>query len=177
MDIPHYPFRFVQKIDEPWDGPQGFLLYKLLYSFKSTKSNQTYWVWVEVYKYHVYAVKFHLKAHRNSPHRYNVMTGLNEARQCIHTCMAIMAEVAKTDPKASFGFIGANKLDETEVNTKRFRVYRRFMLTLFGNEEYRHFVSVPKSAYILINRKALQEYPNLIEDVVEGFKTLYPYFE
>jgi len=93
MDIPHYPFRFVQKIDEPWDGPQGFLLYKLLYSFKSTKSNQT------------------------------------------------------------------------------------FMLTLFGNEEYRHFVSVPKSAYILINRKALQEYPNLIEDVVEGFKTLYPYFE
>lgn len=43
MSLSYYPYRFVKKIDEPWDGPQGFLLYKLLYSFKSYKSHQTYW--------------------------------------------------------------------------------------------------------------------------------------
>ena len=52
MEIAHYPYKFVQKIEEPWDGPQGFLLYKLLYSFKSPKTHQVYWVWIEVYKYH-----------------------------------------------------------------------------------------------------------------------------
>jgi len=80
MDIEHYPYRFVKKVIEPWDGPQGFLLHRLLYSFKSPKSHQTYWVWIEVYKHHFYAVKFHLKAHRSSEHKYNLMTGLNEAR-------------------------------------------------------------------------------------------------
>ena len=82
MDIKHYPYRFVKKVTEPWDGPQGFMLFKELYSFKSPKSNQTYWVWIEVYKHHFYAVKFHLKAHRDSDKKYNVMTGLNEARDC-----------------------------------------------------------------------------------------------
>jgi len=177
MDIEHYPYRFVKKVIEPWDGPQGFLLHRLLYSFKSPKSHQTYWVWIEVYKHHFYAVKFHLKAHRSSEHKYNLMTGLNEARQCIRTCMAVMEEVALSDPHASFGFIGANKLDEDEANTKRFRVYRRFMLTNFGNEEYEHYENWEKSAYMLINRKYLAAHPGLMEEIVSGFRELYPYFD
>lgn len=48
MDIKHYPYRFVKIVTEPWDGPQGFMLSKELYSFKSSKSNQTYWVWIDV---------------------------------------------------------------------------------------------------------------------------------
>ena len=32
-----------------------------------------------------YAVKFHLKAHRQSDNKYNLMTGFYEARQCIRT--------------------------------------------------------------------------------------------
>ena len=61
-------------------------------------------MWVEVYSQHFYAVKFHLKAHRNSDKKYNILTGLNEPRECIQTCMAIMKEVAGKDDKASFGF-------------------------------------------------------------------------
>lgn len=94
MTIEHYPYHFVKKDIEPWDGPQGFLMHRLLYSFKSPKTHQTYWVWIEVYKQHFYAVKFHLKAHRHSEHKYNLMTGLNEARQCVRTCMAVMEEIA-----------------------------------------------------------------------------------
>ena len=177
MDIKHYPYRFVKKVTEPWDGPQGFMLFKELYSFKSPKSNQTYWVWIEVYKHHFYAVKFHLKAHRDSDKKYNVMTGLNEARECIYTCMAIMNEVAKKDSQASFGFIGANKIGESEDNTSRFRVYRRYTLTLFGPNEYEHMFNIGKSAYLLLNKKELRSNPNLINDIVEGFKELYPYFD
>ena len=177
MTIDHYPYRFVKKDVEPWDGPQGFLLHRLLYSFKSPKSHQTYWVWIEVYKHHFYAVKFHLKAHRNSDYKYNLLTGLYEARQCIRTCMAVMQEVAEKDSRASFGFIGANKIDEPEANTKRFRVYRRFMLTNFGNDEYLHKYNIAKSAYVLVNRRELSANPYLLDEIVKGFMELYPYFE
>ena len=105
------------------------------------------------------------------------MTGLYEARQCIRTCMAIMEEVARSDSRASFGFIGANQMDEPEENTKRFRVYRRFMLTCFGNDEYVHKYNISKSAYMLINRKELAEHPGLLDEIVKGFSELYPYFE
>ena len=37
-------------------GGNGFLLYKQLYSFVSTRTHQTYWAWVEVYDQHFYAV-------------------------------------------------------------------------------------------------------------------------
>ena len=175
MDIAHYPYRFVQIVREPWDGPQGFLFHKLLFSFKSTKTHQAYWVWVEVYKYNFYAVKFHLKAHRDSPHRYNIMTGLNEPRQCIKTCMAIMDEVAQKDPLASFGFIGANMENETEIYTKRFRVYERYMTSYFDTKHFEHHVNYAKSAYLLVNRRQLEERPTLLDEIVEGFKELYPF--
>ncbi|MCR5078281.1 MAG: hypothetical protein K6A82_09635 [Prevotella sp.] len=177
MDIDHYPYRFVKKVEEPWDGPQGFLLFKYLYSFKSPKSHQTYWVWIEVYQHNFYAIKFHLKAHRDSDKKYNIMTGLNEPRECIRTCIAIMNEIAQKDSLASFGFIGANKIDEEEENTARFRVYRRYMLTLFGSKEYEHMLNVNKSAYLLVNKKQITAHPTIIEDIVKGFKQLYPYFD
>lgn len=145
--------------------------------FQVNEVTQTYWVWIEVYQHHFYAVKFHLKAHRHSDFKYNLMTGLYEARQCIRTCMAIMEEVARSDSRASFGFIGANQMNEPEENTKRFRVNRRFMLTCFGNDEYVHKYNISKSAYMLINRKELAEHPGLLDEIVKGFSELYPYFE
>lgn len=94
-----------------------------------------------------------------------------------HYPYRFVKKVAKKDPKASFGFIGSNRLNEPEANTKRFRVYRRFMLTNFGNEEYVHQYNIAKSAYVLINRRMLAEYPQMLNDVVKGFRDLYPYFE
>ena len=149
MSLSYYPYRFVKKIDEPWDGPQGFLLYILLYSFKSNKSDK----------------------------KYNILTGLNEPRECIQTCMAIMKEVAGKDDKASFGFIGANSIGESELETKRFRVYSRYMQTYFNSEEFEHHYNLMKSAYLIICKQQLKDNSNLINDIVEGFKELYPYFD
>lgn len=176
MEIFHYPYHFVQRIDEICPV-NTFLRYKLLYAFKSPKSHQWYWVWVEVYMRDFYAVKFHLKAHRNSPNKYNLMTGLNEARPVINTCIAIMQEIGHINPRASFGFIGANMQDESDVNTKRFRVYRRLMATYFTEQSFEHYFNIKKSSYLLICKSELEAHPDLLSELDANFKELYPYFD
>ena len=49
--IDYYRFRFVQNFKETNNSR---LYNKRLYSFKSTKSNEIYWVWVECYDLHIY---------------------------------------------------------------------------------------------------------------------------
>ena len=111
-------------------------LMKKLYKFKSPKSHQWYMVWVECYRHHFYAVKFHLKNHRYSDNKYRYMTKLNEARQVIHTCINIMLEIAMEDDLSSFGFIGANSIGESIKETKRFQVYKILMATYFSEEHF-----------------------------------------
>ena len=93
-------------------------------------------VWVECYRHHFYAVKFHLKNHRYSDNKYRYMTKLNEARQVIHTCINIMLEIAMEDDLSSFGFIGANSIGESIKETKRFQVYKILMATYFSEEHF-----------------------------------------
>lgn len=172
----YYPYRFVQKFQEA-NKQNSFLRHKLLYTFKSPKTHQCYWVWVEAYEHDMYAVKFHLKAHRNSKDKYNLMTGLNEARPVINTCIAIMREIAKDHPHASFGFIGASMRGEPEFMTKRFRVYSRIMATYFTEDVFEHYVNVSKSAYMLIRKSELESSPGLVEELSVKFIQLYDYFD
>lgn len=105
------------------------------------------------------------------------MTGLNEVRPVINTCIVIMKEIANTNPHASFGFIGATMKDESEVNTKRFRVYQRFMATCFTEDSFEHIFIPIKSTYILVRKTELDAHPNLLAELDENFKTMYDYFE
>ena len=176
MELFHYPYRFVQKVEEN-SALNAFLKYKLLYTFKSSKSHQWYWVWVEVYEHDMYAVKFHLKAHRDSKNKYNLMTGLNEARPVINTCISIMQEIGSVNPRSSFGFIGANMEDEPYYFTKRFRIYSRMMATYFGENEFEHYMMLSKSAYLMIRKSELEKCPELPELFYVKFKQLYDYFD
>lgn len=177
MELTHYPYRLVQKVDDLTTSSSTFLKYKLLYTFKSPKSHQWYWVWVEVYESNFYAVKFHLKANRNSPNKYSLMTGLNEARSIIKTCIAIMQDIANENPHSSFGFIGANMQNESVYYTKRFRVYSRIMSTYFGSEVFEHFMILKKSTYLMVRKSELKLHPNLMEKLNTNFKLLYDYFD
>ena len=89
--------------------------------------------------------------------------------------MAIMKEVSGKDDKASFGFIDANSIGESELEAKRFRAYSRYMQTYFNSEEFEHHYNLMKSAYLIICKQQLKDNPNLINDIIEGFKELYPY--
>ncbi len=154
-----------------------FLRYKLLYAFRSPKSHQWYWVWVEAYEHDMYAIKFHLKAHRDSKDKYSLMTGLNEVRPVINTCIAIMQEIANQNPRASFGFISANMRGESEYLTKRFRVYCRIMATRFTEDVFEHYQIVQKSAYIMVRKSELEKQPQLLQLFTDKFIRLYNYFD
>ena len=105
------------------------------------------------------------------------MTNLYEARPVINTCIAIMQTIGKDDSRSSFGFIGSNMEDESEVNTKRFRVYRRFMATYFNEDHFVHMFNVKKSTYVMIRRSELVANPSLINELDERFQQMYDYFD
>ena len=134
-------------------------------------------VWVERYEHHFYAIKFHLRRDKNNKERYSVMSGLGEARPVINTCIRIMMDIAEKDVLSSFGFIGASMIQESTINTKRFRVYRRIMATYVSEEHFEHRFNVKKSTYILLRKKAMEENPTLEQQIQESFTRLYPYFE
>lgn len=168
-----YPYKFV--MNEP--SHESYLKGTSIYSFRSTKSSLTYLVRVEHYKMDVYIIKFFLKNNRLSPYKYNLLTNTFEPRRIINTCINILLDVYHTHPEASFGFIGANKIGETEDNTKRYRVYKKIVTTYFTDIYFYHHYNVDKSAYILINKAKLKESPTLIQEIEQFFTDIYPSLE
>ena len=81
------------------------------------------------------------------------------------------------NPRASFGFIGANCENESQENTKRYRVYNKIVATQVSENIFKHVENIGKSAYMLINRDELKEYPDLVEEIERTFQELYDYFD
>ena len=132
---------------------------------------------VEQYPNDFYGIKFYLKDDRLNPHKYNRLTGLNEPRPIIYTCIAILMELAEQNPNASFGFIGANLLGESDYETKRFRVYRRVLTTYFSEEHFLHYQIVEKSAYALVRRHVVDNNPEIIKEISTYFSDNYTDFD
>jgi len=166
----YYPFTFLMRSTTN-DVPV------LIYHFKSTRTNQWYIVRAEEYPNHFFGVKFYLKADANNPHKFTRLTGLNEPRAVINTCIAIMMELSKQIPSSSFGFIGANIEGEGNMETKRFRVYRRILTTYFSEEVYFHYQVVEQSAYAMVRKSELDKHPNLIQQISTYFSDNYSNFD
>ena len=149
----------------------------LVYHFRSPKSRRWYIVRVEEHPHHFYGIKFYLKSDTLNPHKFNKLSGLFEPRPVINTCIAILMELASKNPEASFGFIGANLIGESEQETKRFRVYKTILTTYFSEEQYLHYQILEKSAYALISRSALNSNPDLIMQVSTYFSDNYSNFD
>ena len=168
-----YPYTYIQRCKSFDKG----ILYIDIYRFKSTKSNLTYMVRVERYGHNMYAVKFYQKNHRYSNKKYQLLSNTYEPRRIIYTVMNIMYDIFEGNSRASFGFIGANCENEDVENTKRYRVYRRLVATQVSDEHFVHTWNKEKSACMIINRKELEEYPDLIERIENSFVELYDYFD
>ncbi|MBO6075030.1 MAG: hypothetical protein J6P74_07870 [Paludibacteraceae bacterium] len=168
--LPHYPYTFLTR-QNAGEVPA------LVYHFRSTKTKQWYIVRVEEYPNQFYGIKFYLKADSRSPRKYNRLTGLNEPRPVIYTCIAILMELAEQFPNASFGFIGANLIGESEWETKRFRVYRRILTTYFSEEHYFHYQIIEKSAYALVRKTVINNNPNIINEISAYFSDNYTNFD
>ena len=86
-------------------------------------------------------------------------------------------ELAEQFPNASFGFIGANLIGESERETKRFRVYRRILTTYFSEEHYFHYQIIEKSAYALVRKTVINNNPNIINEISAYFSDNYTNFD
>jgi hypothetical protein len=129
---------------------------------------------VEEYPFHVFAVKFHLKAHSNSENKYNLITRLNDANRVIGTAISVMLEFYRKNPFSSFGFVASRLLHEdSQNNTKRFRVYRRVIENLFSPMVFSHLYYERESCYLLLNRDYAKNAPDLLLHVEEMFSKIY----
>ena len=161
-----YDYRYVSNL--PLNNEPEEILARMLYSFRSSQTNQTYWVIVDKCENDIFVVKFHLKAHRHSENKYCILTNLHEARSVVYTCLMIIKdEIGAKHPSASIGFVGASLEGESERNNKRFRFYSKFVQTHIDLYTYEHFANEEKSAYILIPRKALDINPTLPDIYLE----------
>lgn len=128
-----------------------------LWGFRSTKSNKKYIVEVEKFSNHFLGLKFYWKGVANSKNRYSFLTNDYEPRTIVMSCVYIMLEYFRKDNCASFGFVAANNLNSQNNHkpNKRFRFYRRMMLSIFGSETFAQGYDLQNSIYILINREML----------------------
>ncbi len=145
-----YPFIF-QMIDK--SECDEYLIHTLQYRFKSEKSHHAYIVRVECYKQHAYCVKFFDKANINSKNKFSLRSNTFEPRTILYTVFRIMLDVLQRDEKASFFFIGAeDEKDQKGMVSRRFRFYRRFVLSTVSENKFDHYRRNDLSLYILVNK-------------------------
>ncbi|MFN3489554.1 MAG: hypothetical protein ACK4YV_10495 [Emticicia sp.] len=146
-----------------------------IYNFRSLF--RRYIAVVEEYELNVFIVKFFPVSHKLSDKKYNVIFNDFDAPRVIRTCIDIMLSIATENELASFGFIGANTISEdfyeNEINTQRFRIYRRIMLNFFREESFSHLEEPSISAYLMVNKKN-KNFEELTPKIVEMFQEVYP---
>ena len=55
--------------------------------------------------------------------------------------------------------------------------YNKIVATQVSENIFKHVENMGKSAYMLINRGELEEYPDLVEEIERTFQELYDYFD
>ncbi len=159
-----YPAVYLMKKDEGGKGK----MYTDLWRFKSSKSGKVYLVEVECYDRNVYAIKFYLKSQAHKCNKFSFLTNDFEPRRIVLTCIYIMRHYAYVDPRSSFVFVGSHGEKENEFCNKRFRFYRRMMISYFGLETFAHFYDESVSGYFLARRTELEK-ENISPEYVENF--------
>lgn len=77
-----------------------------------------------------------------------------------------MLDVLKRDELASFFFIGAeDEKDQKGMMSRRFRFYRRFVLSTVSEEKFEHYRRNDLSLYILVNKKSVSDSASYAENI------------
>lgn len=149
-----------------------------LYEIVSPKTKAYYMVWVEEYLDDFFALKFHLRKDKKNSKKYSILSGYHEARPIILTCIDLLVKIANNCPNASFGFIGAGMVDDENLsNTKRYRVYKRFVSTFVSEDQFEHLFLPQKSAYVLLRKSSISRNPNIKKELNKKFSQMYSHFE
>lgn len=147
-----------------------------LWSFKSKKSNKRYIVEVEKFSNHFLGLKFYWKGVVNCKDRYSLLTNDFEPRTIVMSCVYIMLDYFRKKHCASFGFVAANDLESNNNENKpnkRFRFYRRMMLSIFGSETFMQGYDINNSIYLLVNREMMDDVKISIPMIESEISRLY----
>lgn len=147
-----------------------------IWGFTSTKSNKRYIVEIEHFSKHFLGIKFYWKGVSDSKNRYSLLTNDYEPRTIIMSCIHIMLDYFINDKCSSFGFVAANNINETSSQfkpNKRFRFYRRMMLSIFGEQTFTQVYDKNSSLYVLINSKMLRDNLVTIHQIEHEIGRLY----
>lgn len=170
--LPHYyPANFKMRSQDP-----STLRIIDIWSFRSEKSNKRYIVEVEYFSDNFHGLKFYWKGVATSKERYSLLTNDYEPRRIVMSCIMIMFHYLENNRCASSGFVAASDLNQTSRTgypNKRFRFYRRLMLTLFGPETFIQAYDLANSLYLLINRKELESSHISISHLEKEISLLY----
>lgn len=167
----YYPAKFTMRTVDPGTGRSMDL-----WSFKSAKSHRRYIVEVEYFSHNFLGLKFYWKGVEASKNRYSFLTNDYEPRIIVMSCIMIMLDYFKKNADISFGFVAAPdlRIDENKKRpNKRFRFYRRMMLSLFGPETFIQAYDVDHSLYIMINRSQFESGQLTVEVLEKEVCSLY----
>lgn len=144
-----------------------------LWSFRSLKSKRRYIVEIESFKHHFYGVKFYCKSVSTSRDRYSILTNDNEPRSIVMSCIQVMLNYYNEDKFASFGFVAANDINSDGHINKRFRFYRRMMLSLFSSDKFIHLYDSVNYIYLLVNKSMIEHDGISVKDIEKELGQLY----
>lgn len=160
-----YPFVFTMN---DRSSEAEYLEYTAQYRFKSARSNHTYIVRVECYEQHAYCIKFFDKAHIDSREKFSLRTNTFEARTIFYTLYHILLDILRKDPEASFFFIGAeDEKDDNIATTRRYKVYRRFVMSTISDRVFDHYRVNELSLYILVNKQGVKDKETFIAHIIK----------
>jgi len=145
------PYEFKYIGSEPTPSEPFERMHRL--SFRSHTKDR-YIVEVEEYNHDLYAIKYYLKAHTQSPNKFKLLTGLKQPTRVIRTCIDVMLYfIKRRNPWASFIFIGEQlQTEDSKKNTKRFRIYKSIMENFFNPVDFDHYYRRESSVYIILNK-------------------------
>jgi len=162
-----FPTRFINR---QTNSASGFNTIWNNYCFKG-KNNKRYIVIAEQFDFMVFVVKYYLAEHKSCEQKFNKLSGQHECSRVIATVGRIMVDIYNDNPFASFAFIGSPLNGEGEKNTKRFRVYSKFIENVISPTAFEHKTSRTHSAYLLLNRN--NQETDLLPKIENMFRPIF----
>ena len=147
-----------------------------LWKFRSDKSCKWYIVEVERFSNNFLGLKFYWKGVAASKKRYSMLTNDYEPRKIVMSCIMIMLRYFNEDKCTSFGFVAAPDLDcngRKQCRNKRFRFYRRMMLSLFSSDHFIQVSDADSSIYLLVNKEMLESGKITLSQIEYEISRLY----
>lgn len=154
FDSKGYELTFVQKRAIRDKSAHRFTF---VYKFFSPITKYIYILNADYHDSDVFAIKFYVKHHRKSNHKYSIITNKGDVANILITCAKIVPILLKDYENASFSIAGSRSIDkcskkvEDFTENQRFRIYRILASELFGAITFSHFEYPRLSAYLLVN--------------------------